>query len=74
MPRIYDSASDPIDFCKRHFPGLALATERYGNVAKTGNGPDGRGNCFDHNAEHPPYEGEDYKCETCRCTLTEKDD
>jgi hypothetical protein len=73
MPRIYDSASDPLDFCKRCFPGEKTAEARYGNVAKTGEGPDGRGNCFGYNEDHPPYEDTDYKCETCRRNLGEKD-
>jgi len=33
MPRIYDSASDPLDFCKRCFPSEKTAEVRYGNVA-----------------------------------------
>jgi hypothetical protein len=36
MPRIYDSANDPLDFCLRHFPSEEVAERRYGNVAKTG--------------------------------------
>jgi hypothetical protein len=38
MPRIYDSASDPLDFCTAHFPHEQVAEKRYGNVAKTGQG------------------------------------
>jgi hypothetical protein len=71
MPRIYTSASDPLDFCARHFPGKKLARQRYGNV---GNGPDGRGNCFGYNDDHPPYDSWDYRCQTCNCVLTERDD
>ena len=41
--RIYTSANDPLDFCKRHFPSEAAAELRYGNL---GAGPDRRGNCF----------------------------
>ena len=71
MPRIYDSASNPHDFCLRHFPKTeALAEKRFGNV---GDGPDGRGNCFGYDEDHPPYEDTDYTCETCRCRLKEKD-
>lgn len=68
MPRVYTSCSDPIDFCKRHFPGEKLALKRYGNL---GDGPDGRGNCFGWNAAHPAYGDEDYKCETCGCQQQE---
>lgn len=70
MPRIYTSASDPLDFCKRCFPGEKTARQRYANV---GDGPDGRGNCFSHNDDHPPYEDEDYTCEKCGNRLGERD-
>lgn len=70
MPRIYTSASDPIDFCKKCFPTEAIAEVRYGNV---GNGPDDRGNCFGYDEDHPDYAGEDYKCEQCRKRLTDRD-
>jgi hypothetical protein len=73
MPRIYDSASNPLDFCKRHFPSEKNAEKLYGDVAKTGEGPDGRGNCFGWDAEHPDYEGEDYQCVRCRKNLNETD-
>ena len=70
MPRIYTSASDPLDFCVDCFPDLAEADEEYGDV---GDGPDGRGNCFGHNEDHPPYEDENYKCERCKKRLTAED-
>lgn len=70
MPRIYTSANDPIDFCRRCFPKEAKANSLYGNV---GDGPDKRGNCFDYDADHPNYEETDYKCNSCRKLLTEKD-
>lgn len=72
MPRIYTGASDPLDFCREHFPTEAEAIRLYGD----GEGPDNRGNCFGYDAEHPPYQGEDYRCEikTCRRVLTERDD
>jgi len=69
MPRIYTSASDPIDFCREHFPTEADALKQYGNV---GDGPDGRGNCFGYDAEHPEYE-DGYQCEVCRKPLTKFD-
>lgn len=71
MPRIYTSASDPIDFCRKHFPSEKDAKRRYGNV---GDGPDGRGNCFGYNDDHPPYEYEDYRCHTCGKLLDAEDD
>lgn len=70
MPRIYTSASDPLDFCRRHFPVEATAEHQWGHV---GDGPDGRGNCFGYDAEHPDYSGEDYRCRTCGRLLTEAD-
>lgn len=71
MPRIYDSANNPLDFCRRDFPKLAShARMLFGNV---GDGPDGRGNCFEYNAEHPPYSDTDYTCETCGNELTDRD-
>lgn len=38
-----------------------------------GEGPDKRGNCFEYNAEHPPYEDTDYRCHTCKRKLGERD-
>ena len=74
MPRIYTSANDPLDFCQSHYPRTEEAALRtYGNV---GDGPDGRGNCFDYDQDgsnHPPYEDLDYKCVVCRRHLTETD-
>jgi len=72
MPRIYTGDNDPLDFCRGHFPSEIAASRRYGD----GEGPDGRGNCYDYDADHPPYAGEGYKCDHkgCRKVLTEKDD
>jgi hypothetical protein len=70
VPRIYDSQSNPLDFCKACFPSARDAFEQYGNV---GDGPDGRGNCYGYNDEHPPYEDEDYTCENCRRLLRARD-
>ncbi len=71
MPRVYTSASDPIDFCRLCYPSEAKAQVKYANV---GDGPDDRGNCFAHYADHPPYDGEDYTCETCGRKLIVLDD
>lgn len=73
MPRLYTSASDPLDFCKRCFPKSEdAARKRFGNV---GDGPDGRGNCFGYDADHPDYldDPDMYKCHTCRKVLTDND-
>lgn len=73
MPRIYDSASNPIDFCMRHFPNELLAKQRYGDVRKTGEGPDGRGNCYGYDEDHPPYSDDTYRCHACKRKLTDAD-
>lgn len=71
MPRIRTSCSDPIDFCRSCFPSEDDAEEEYGDV---GEGPDGRGNCFAYEDEHPPYEDDEYyRCATCDVRLTERD-
>lgn len=74
MPRIYDSASNPHDFCEDCFPTPGEADEEFGDV---GDGPDGRGNCYGYDTEHPPYNtGLDipYKCEHCGRPLDLRDD
>lgn len=70
MPRIYNSRSEPLDFCAGCFPGEMEAKEEYGDV---GDGPDGRGNCFSYNDAPPPYEETDYTCERCGAPLSEFD-
>lgn len=71
MPRIYDSRSDPYDFCYRCFPGNEEAEERFMN---NGDGPDDRGNCYGYDAEHPTYAGEGYVCIDCHKELGDEDD
>ena len=72
MPRIYTSANDPVDYCIDCFPiSHARAFLRHGY---DGDGPDGRGNCFGYDAEHPPYDGEDYRCHNCGRLLRGLDD
>jgi hypothetical protein len=73
MPRIYDGANDPLDFCKEHFPTEEKAKAKYG----AGEGPDWRGNCFAYDADHPGYDGSPmYTCmhRGCEKILTAKDD
>lgn len=68
--RIRSSLSDPLDFCLTCAPrSEKRAYERYGNL---GDGPDGRGNCFVYDDEHPPYD-DGYTCCKCGCELTESD-
>jgi len=73
VPRVYDSQSNPIDFCKRHFPSEKTALAKFGNL---GDGPDGRGNCFGYECEHPDYTDDPdmYRCHTCKKNLTANDD
>lgn len=68
--RIYTSQSDPVDFCRVCSPPEPEAIEKFGNL---GEGPDGRGNCFSYDEEHPPYEETDYTCHQCGKKLTERD-
>lgn len=74
MPRIYASNNDPYDFCKKHYPKTEdSARQRFANL---GDGPDGRGNCFEYDKSgenHPDYSGEDYKCFDCDKPLTSRD-
>lgn len=70
MPRIYTSQNDPLDFCKYCFPTEDTARKDYGHL---GNGPNGRGNCFAWDAEHPNYDDEEYTCDFCGEELTERD-
>lgn len=72
MPRIYTSANDPLDFCCKHFPKTEeSAVEKYGNV---GDGPDGRGNCFAYDADHPGYYNDIYRCIVCKKQLGDEDE
>jgi hypothetical protein len=71
MARIYTSQSDPLDFCNVHFPkSEEIAFKKYGNL---GDGPDGRGNCFGYDADHPSYDDDPgwYRCEICKKKLTD---
>lgn len=69
--RVYTSASDPLDFCKKHAPKTEEAAfKKYGNH---GDGPDGRGNCFGFDCDHPSYEEMGYRCHTCNKLLTDDD-
>ena len=72
MPRIFTSANEPRDYCSRHFPNERNARKLFGDV---GDGPDGRGNCFEYDADHPDYEDDQdmYRCVTCGCRLGERD-
>lgn len=70
MPRIYASNSDPVDYCYGCFPGPEEGKRYHG---RAGDGPDGRGNCYEYEADHPDYDGEDYVCHLCREPLTSFD-
>lgn len=49
---------------------MMILPQRYGK----GSGPDNRGNCFDYDSDHPPYDESDYVCVRCGRTLTGNDD
>lgn len=70
MSRVYTSTNDPMDFCRKCFPAEEAAKKMYGDL---GDGPDGRGNCFGWDAEHPDYQGEDYRCVICGTRLRSRD-
>jgi hypothetical protein len=70
MPRVYTSQSDPLDFCLEHFPLEWVAEIEYSSL---GDGPDGRGNCFSWNDEHPDYDYPEYVCCVCGKKLTDED-
>jgi hypothetical protein len=79
MPRIIQSNGDPLDFCIECFMDEYVcdedvARELYGNEELTGSGPDGRGNCFAWDAEHPTYDDNDCRCTLCGAVLTSDDD
>lgn len=73
MPRIYASNNDPIDFCKGCFPKSDREVLPY-QLEAMGEGPDGRGDCFGYDCDHPTYEYEDYDCDKCGRRLTGRDD
>jgi len=72
MPRVYDSANEPIDYCRYCFPSERVAEELHKfPVLPTAN--DGRGCCFSVGCEHPPYDEWDYECAKCGDALGESD-
>lgn len=71
MPRIYTSDNDALDFCRMCYPKTEFVAQAV--FANRGDGPDGRGNCFGYDAEHPDYDGEGYHCAACGDELTECD-
>jgi hypothetical protein len=73
MPRIYDSASNPWDLCQEcwdiaGYNDEEVAFQDFGN---RGDGPDGRGNCFGWDDDHPSYDGDKYYCCICGVRLTD---
>lgn len=63
VPRIYTSESNPVDYCRPCFP--KSEEKAFALHGHDGDGPDGRGNCFAYDAEHPDYEGGEYTCVLC---------
>lgn len=72
MPRVCDSGNEPHDFCRHCMPNESKAAEEFDNPNTQG--PDGRGNCYEYEPEHPPYRYCDYNCERCGRKLNSKDD
>lgn len=70
MPRLIDSQANPHDFC--NFCFYAFEDEHEETYSNLGDGPDGRGNCYAFDVDHPPYE-HDYVCEQCNSTLGAED-
>jgi hypothetical protein len=68
--RIYTSDNRPLDFCLACAPTEEDALDDFGDV---GEGPDGRGNCYAYDADHPPYETGDYHCHNCEDKLLDCD-
>ena len=70
MPRLSIHHADPtdpgqgwnehIDYCRQHYPTLAGARAQWGDEVDMDN-------------EHPPYDNDEYLCETCDKPLTERD-
>jgi hypothetical protein len=73
MPRIYNSASEPFDFCRDCFPDEEEAFDTFGNTVTNGEGPDGRGNCFGYDCPHPDWPEHGYTCDDCGAELTALD-
>ena len=69
MPRIYASNNDPCDYCQKCYPDEGSVTWH-----RLMNSGDNRGNCFEPDAEHPPYDEMNYDCQACGKPLTSKDD
>lgn len=69
--RVRTSSNEPLDFCRFCRPSEARAVREYSDPAKAG--PDGRGDCFAFDDDHPEYEGADVRCVTCGWELTNED-
>lgn len=70
MPRIITSHGDLLDFCRYCYPSPGGA---YTTYAFLGDGHNGRGNCYEYDADHPDYVDEVYRCIHCEAFLTEED-
>lgn len=69
--RIRDSQNNPLDFCRFCRPSEWKATQEHSDPTK--GGPDGRGDCFVYDDQHPDYESDEYRCEVCKWPLTKED-
>lgn len=73
MPRIYSSDAYPWDFCQECWPDSEEDAKFFHPFLAGGTGPDGRGDCFSYNAEHPNYDLSQYECCICHKDLTAED-
>lgn len=73
MPRITDSNSSPMDFCRRCFPRPERVAAFKYQFPVSDRANDGRGCCFEYECDHPEYECDDYTCEKCGERLTKED-
>jgi len=71
MPRITTKSADALDFCNAHMPSVYDAEVRFRYRGQPG--PDGRGNCFEYDPEHPDYGQDEYHCHRCGTLLNSSD-
>ena len=72
MPRIYNSASEPHDFCMKCFVDEDKAEKLYNQPDEIGL-RDGEDNGYGYDSAHPNYENEGYPCDECGELLTYED-
>lgn len=72
MPRLYNSANEPMDFCRVCWEDdEQWMRDEYNTEGEEG--PDKRGDCWSFNCDHPFYSDTDYRCESCDRRLSDDD-